>query len=137
MPRKCKPTAVPGDLIPDYIRHSRLLQKKKITKRTLATFTEQMLLLFTPEEHRLFHEAIVYGLANKDINTMILHAKMHGLVPGGNGVTITNQMIAANAVAGAGSPVVGYDALIRQLGEARAATNGTVITLPAPPVRED
>jgi hypothetical protein len=126
MPRKrnlksVKP-ATPESAVPDYIQQAPLLSRRKITKRKLPTFTEAMLLLHAPEAIRLYWEALLIGLKERDKSALEAVGEIFNYVKGRGGplVSVTQQMLQQNTVAGPDSPVIGFDAFARQLAEARA-----------------
>ena len=106
--------------LPDYITGSRVLQRRKVTKRQLPTFTEQMMLLHAPEAQRLFWQALLKGLERGDKDCMRMMGEIAELLKRGGGITVTQQILNQNAAAGETAPVVGFDAFARQLAEARA-----------------
>lgn len=121
MAAKKKPPAPPESAVPDYLKQTRLYQKRKVTKRKLPSFTEAMLLLHAPEALRLYWEALLEGLKARDKNALEAAGEIFAYVKGkGMSINVTQAMMQQNAVAGETSPVVGYDAFIRQLKEARA-----------------
>lgn len=121
-PRKSSPPATPPvSAVPDYIKESRVYQRRKVTKRKLPSFEEAMLLLHIPEMSRLYLEAVCEGLKERD-KTALEHAgeMLNYVQRKGININVAQQMMQQNAVAGATAPVVGYDAFVRQLAEARA-----------------
>ena len=126
--RKPNPVAPAPSAVPEYVQQSRLLQRRKITKRKLPTFAEAMLLLHAPEALRLYWEAMLEGLKARDKGALEAAGEIFNYVRGkGINLTVTQQLLNQNAVAGPNSPVVGFDAFARQLAEARAGH-----ALPAP-----
>ena len=105
------------------------MQRRKITKRQLPTFTEQMMLLHAPEAQRLFWKGLIEGLSRGDTKTMEMMADIFKLIQRGGGISITQQILNNQTAAGETAPVVGFDAFVRQLTEAR-----TGHALPAPEV---
>lgn len=107
--------------VPAYIKESRVYMRKTVTKRKLPSFEEAMLLLHIPELAREYFSAILGGLKVRD-KTALHHAgKMLSYVEDkGFNITIAQQMLTQNAVAGADSPVMGFDAFIRHQAELRA-----------------
>ena len=118
--RKAKATEEePASVVPEYIQHSRLLQRRRVTKRKLPSYTEAMLLLHTPEVLRLFWEATIDGLKNRDKDIVKMVGEAVDYVKKG-GITITQQVLNNNVAAGIEAPVKGFDAFARELAEARA-----------------
>jgi hypothetical protein len=106
--------------VPEYVQQSRLLQRRKITKRKLPTFAEAMLLLHAPEALRLYWEAMLEGLKARDKGALEAAGEIFNYVRGkGINLTVTQQLLNQNAVAGPNAPIIGADAFIRQLAEAR------------------
>ena len=117
-------------LVPDYVKQSRVFQRKKVTKRKLPSFTEAMLLLHAPEALRLYWEAILEGLKARDKHALDAAGEIFNYVKGkGMTLNVTQQMLQQNTAAGLESPVVGFDAFVRQLADSRAQK-----ALPAPTV---
>lgn len=124
--RKNKPPAEPAKSpVPEYVQQSRVYQRKKVTKRKLPSFEEAMFLIHVPEMSRLYFEAVFEGLKARD-KTALEHAgEMLSYVQRkGININVAQQMMAQNVAAGEQAPVMGYDALVRSIAEARA--------LPAP-----
>ena len=115
--------AAAPDVIPEHVLQSRLMRRKKVTKRQLPIFTEAMLLLYTPSLLRHYFTSLAKGAHRGDKDSMDKIAKMYNFIPGGNGVqvNISQQMVQQNAVAGPTAPVQGFDAFARSLAEARAS----------------
>jgi hypothetical protein len=121
--RKAKQSEVeqkPSSAVPAYVQDSKILQKRKVTKRTLPSFTEAMMLLHAPEAQRLAWAALLNGAdaGNKEAVRTIL--EIFGLVQKSGGFTLNQQILQQNAAAGVESPVKGFDAFTRELAEARA-----------------
>jgi hypothetical protein len=128
--RKLNPPGPVSSAVPEYVQQSRLLQRRKVTKRKLPTFAEAMLLLHAPEALRLYWEAMLEGLKARDKGALEAAGEIFNYVRGkGINLTVTQQLLNQNAVAGPNSPVVGFDAFARQLAEARAGH-----ALPSPDV---
>ena len=128
MARTVKPVVPAPSAVPEYVQQSRLLQRRKITKRKLPTFAEAMLLLHAPEALRLYWEAMLEGLKARDKSALEAAGEIFNYVRGkGINLTVTQQLLNQNAVAGTSGPVIGTDAFLRQLAEARAGH-----ALPAP-----
>jgi hypothetical protein len=117
----------PESVIPEYVQQARIMQKRRVTKRRLPSYTEAMMLLHAPEAQRLFWKALLEGLNSGDREAMRMTGEIFDLVKKGGGISITQNLLQQNAVAGATSPVVGFDAFARQLAEKRAGH-----ALPAP-----
>lgn len=134
MPRKKKSAApAPGSVVPEYVQQNKLLQKRNVTKRTLPTFTEAMLLLHAPELLRKYFEALLAGLNSGDKAALEQVGEIFNFVRGkGINVNLTQQMLNQTAAASPESPVIGYDAFTRRLAEQRAALPAptNVITVP-------
>ena len=130
MPRKGKTgEQASSSAVPDYVQQSRVYQRRRVTKRKLPSFTEAMLLLHAPETLRLFWKAINEGLAKRDKVALEMTGEMFSYVRGkGINLNLTQQMLQQNHAAGPESPVIGTDAFLRQLAEARAGR-----ALPPPP----
>ena len=121
MPRKkTKATETQPSVVPEYIQQSRLLQRRKLNKRKLPSYTEAMMLLHAPEAQRLFWKALLEGLTNGDKEAVRMTGEVFDLLKRGGGFTITQQLFQQNAVAGPTSPVLGFDALVRRIAEAKA-----------------
>jgi hypothetical protein len=86
-----------------------------------------MMLLHAPEAQRLFWQALLGGMQAGDKDFVRMGGEIFGLVQKAGGITVTQQLLQQNVVAGAQSPVMGYDAFVRSLAEARAGH-----TLPPP-----
>lgn len=128
MPRKPKSTNSAQGSVPDHIQQSRTYQKKAVTKRKLPSFTEAMLLIHAPELLRKYFEALLCGLKDGDKTALEQVGEIFNFVKGkGINVNLTQQMMAQGVAAGEQAPVMGYDALVRQLAESRAGH-----ALPAP-----
>ena len=127
---KSKSPPTPAGAVPEYVQAARLMQRRKVTKRQLPNFTEAMMLLHAPEAQRLAWKALLEGAAagDKDFVRMALEI-FEILKAKGGGISVTQQILQQNAIAGADAPVIGCDAFIRQLAEARAGR-----ALPAPEV---
>ena len=123
------PAAPPVSAVPEYIQQARVYQRKKITKRKLPSFEEAMFLLHVPELAREYFGAILEGLKVRD-KTALEHAgeMLNYVQRKGFNINVSQQLLQQNQVAGEQSPVMGFDALARQLAEARAGH-----ALPAPP----
>jgi hypothetical protein len=135
MPAKKKAAAkkVPtAPVVPDYVRDSRVYQKRTVTKRKLPSFQEAMYLLHVPEMAREYFAAVLAGLKAGD-KTALEHAgeMLTYVQRRGFNINIAQQMLQQNAVAGADSPVIGCDAFLRRLADERAGH-----ALPAPVVIE-
>jgi hypothetical protein len=118
--RKAKATEEePASVVPEYIQHSRLLQRRRVTKQKLMDYTEAMKLLHTPEVLRLFWEAVINGLNNGDKDIVKMVGEVFDYVKKG-GINITQQMLNNNMPAAIEPRVKGYDAYVRELAEARA-----------------
>lgn len=128
MARKSKAESKISDVIPEYVRESRLYQRRKVAKRKLPSFEEAMFLLHVPEMARLYFRAIYEGLKERD-RVALEHAgeMLQYVQRKGFNINVAQQMLANNVAAGENSPVTGFDALVRQLAEARAGH-----ALPAP-----
>lgn len=127
---KTKPQPAPASAVPEYVQSSRLMQRRKVTKRQLPSYTEAMLLLHAPEALRLWWEAVLEGLQRRDKHAMEMAGEVFNYIRGkGVSLNVTQQLFQQNAVAGPDAPVIGCDAFIRQLAEARAGH-----ALPAPEV---
>jgi hypothetical protein len=109
-----------ANVVPEYIQNSNLLNKRKITKRKLPSYTEAMLLLHTPEVLRLYFEATLEGLKAGDKDVIKMVGEMYDYVKRGGGITLNQQILNNNVAAGETAPVVGFDAFARRLAEARA-----------------
>jgi hypothetical protein len=130
--RKPNPIDPPPSAVPEYVQQSRLLQRRKITKRKLPTFAEAMLLLHAPEALRLYWEAMLEGLKARDKGALEAAGEIFNYVRGkGINLTVTQQLLNQNAVAGPNAPIIGADAFIRQLAEARG---GHALPPPADPI---
>ena len=128
MARTVKPVVPAPSAVPEYVQQSRLLQRRKVTKRKLPTFAEAMLLLHAPEALRLYWEAMLEGLKARDKSALEAAGEIFNYVRGkGINLTVTQQLLNQNAVAGPNAPIIGADAFIRQLAEARGGH-----ALPAP-----
>lgn len=130
MPARRKKVEPKPNAVPDYVQQSPLLQRRKITKRKLPSFTEAMLLLHAPEALRLYWEAILEGLKARDKTALDAAGEIFNYVRGkGINLSVSQQILQQNVAAGEQSPVMGYDALIRQIQEARSGR-------PIPPPQE-
>lgn len=126
--KKSDQEALNTSVVPEYIQAAPLLNRRKITKRKLPSFTEAMLLLHAPEALRLYWEAIFNGLKKGDKTALEAAGEIFNYTRGkGINLNLTQQMMANNVAAGEQAPVMGYDALVRNIAEARAGH-----TLPAP-----
>jgi hypothetical protein len=127
---KVKPSAVPDSPVPEYIQKSGLYQLNKVTKRKLPSFEEAMLLLHIPEMARAYLKAVLGGLAVRE-KTALDHAGriLNYVQDKGFNISVTQQMLQQNTVAGVESPVIGFDAFARRLAEQRAGH-----ALPSPEV---
>ena len=132
-PDPAPPSAVPEpppSAVPGYVQQSRLLQRRKITKRKLPTFAEAMLLLHAPEALRLYWEAMLEGLKARDKGALEAAGEIFNYVRGkGINLTVTQQLLQQNSGAVLNGSVIGTDAFLRQLAETRAGH-----TLPSPDV---
>ena len=117
--RKKAEIPIEASAVPEYVQQAPLLKRRKVTKRKLPSYTEAMMLLHVPEVLRLFWKATLEGLARGDRDIVKMVAEGIGYVKGG-GMTLNQQILQNNVVAGAESPVIGFDALARQLAEARS-----------------
>lgn len=115
MSQKKKPNSVP-----DYIQAAPIMQRRKLTKRRLPSFTEAMTLLHMPELQRKFWKALFEMLDAGDKEGLRSAGEIIGLLEKRGGINVTQQMMAQNVAAGPTSPVMGFDAFARQLAEARA-----------------
>jgi hypothetical protein len=132
--RKKKAIADNG-VVPAYVQASKLLQRHKVTKRTLPSYTEAMMMLHAPESLRLFWKALMEGMDSGDEKFVRLCAEVFDLVKKGGGITITQQLLQQNVAAGELAPVQGYDSLVRKLAEVRAEAAAEK-ALPSPSVIE-
>jgi hypothetical protein len=127
-PRKLKVVEAKPAVVPECVRESRVYQRRKVTKRKLPSFTEAMMLLHAPEALRLYWEALLNGLKAGDKTALETAGEIFNYVRGkGMTFNLTQQMLAQQQAAGETAPVVGFDAFVRQLAEARADR-----ALPAP-----
>ena len=128
--RKSNPPGPVQSAVPEYVQQSRLLQRRKVTKRKLPTFAEAMLLLHAPEALRLYWEAMLEGLKARDKSALEAAGEIFNYVRGkGINLTVTQQLLNQNAVAGPNAPNIGTDAFLRRLAETRAGH-----ALPSPDV---
>lgn len=128
MPRRKAKVADPS-VVPESVQKSRVYQRQKVTKRTLPSFNEAMMLIHAPEVFRQFWQATLASLraGDKDIIKMVAEGIGYIKGGGGGGFTLNQNILNQNAVAGVQSPVMGYDAFARQLAETRA---GHAIAMP-------
>jgi hypothetical protein len=89
-----------------------------------------MLLLHIPEMARAYLKAVLGGLAVRE-KTALDHAGriLNYVQDKGFNISVTQQMLQQNTVAGVESPVIGFDAFARRLAEQRAGH-----ALPSPEV---
>lgn len=120
MPRKPKLAVVPESAVPSYIQEAPIMRRRKITKRRLPSYAEAMMLLHAPEALRLFWKSLLEGESAGDKDSVRMVGEIFEYLKRGGGISIVQQMLQQNAVAGATSPVIGFDAFARSLAEARA-----------------
>ncbi len=116
---KKAPAPVPS-AVPDYVQLSSVYQRKKVTKRKLPSFVEAMMLLHAPEVQRLFWKALMNGLTTGDKDFVRMAGEIFDVIKRGPGISVTQQIMQQNVAASVDSPVIGFDALTRQLAEARS-----------------
>jgi hypothetical protein len=109
----------PVNVIPDYIAQSKLLRRNKVTKKSLPSYTEAMMLLHAPEAQRLFWKALLEGLDSRDKEFVRMAGEIFELLKKGPGISITQQILQQN-LSGNNGTAMGFDAFVRQLAEARS-----------------
>ena len=122
MPRKPKSErpVKPGEL-PHYVTDSKLLQRQKVTKRTLPGFSEAMMLVHTPALLREWFAALYRKVQDGDIKALQIVGEMYTYTKAkGINISVTQGMLQQNVAAGEQSPVIGFDAFARRLAEQRA-----------------
>jgi hypothetical protein len=118
--------------VPEYIQQAKVYKRRKLSKRKVGSFEEAMLLLHLPELARGYFSSLLEGLKARDKSALDHTGQILNYVQQrGLNISVTQQLLQQNTVAGPDSPVVGYDAFVRRLGEARGGElpSGNVITV--------
>lgn len=121
-PRKKEaPPAPPQSVVPEVVRNARAYKRQRVNSRQLPTFQEAMLLLHAPEVLRTYWEGILEAMRRGDKWAYEQAAEIHTYIKSkGINLSLTQQMMNNHVAAGETAPVIGYDALVRQIAEARA-----------------
>lgn len=112
MPRR-KPS--PDNGIPQTILDAVLLNKKKITRKGLSKYQEQVLLLFAPEHLVEAMKTMLRLVKGGDLNAVKLVLQMHNLIQAAGGISVTTNI--QQNTASIGGETYSFDAMMRRLAD--------------------
>jgi hypothetical protein len=132
MPRKKKPDESPSP-VPEYIRKSPLIGRRRIGKEGLSDYAEAMKMLHAPEALRVFWEATLTQMHQGNTAAIKLVAQMFEYAKMSTGISINQHILQQNANAMAAASIesgeaIGFDQIVRDIAERRAGH-----ALPPPP----
>jgi len=106
-----------GYQLPEYLRSSRVLKRRRISKKDLPNFKEQMLLLHAPEALRSAFQSLCIMAQKEDLGAIRLLFEIFGYIEKKSGITVTQQIL--NAQMASSDPGAGFDQFVRSVHEAR------------------
>jgi hypothetical protein len=101
--------------IPEHLRFSKLLKRKKLSKDDLAQFKEKMLLLHAPEALRLAFQGLLSLAHKEDLGAIKLLLEVFGYIERKGGINVTQQVVATSQSGTTDS----FDSIVRRLYAAR------------------
>lgn len=106
--------------LPEHVKEAPVMHRKKVTKRSLQRYSEQMALLHStaliPEMFKQLYQKACLG----DAYAISKIAEIYQYTQRGNGgVSITNNIVQNNANLSSGGNA-GFDAVVRELAKSRS-----------------
>jgi hypothetical protein len=114
--------------LPQEIRSSLVVRKKKITKKALANYQNSMLVTHAPALIPAWFEQLYIQVQEGDSNAMQMVAKMYSYIQNGPSININNNLMQNNISQQGGR---GFDNIVRKLAQEREA-RGPIDVTPEP-----